>query len=197
MQSSKSAANEALHKMKKNMADIDEFIQKDVVTPGIPLTWEQATVGANVFVVPLGKKGSILKINKASNVVDVQVGLLNLKSNIEDLTLLKGGAASTQRPVKTTPQKEAPSTTKHIQTSVNTINLRGMDSDQAVSKTMDFLDTLLLRGEPVAYILHGIGTHRLKNAIRTALKENCPYHVSFRPGEIDEGGDGTTVVTFK
>ena len=84
-----------------------------------------------------------------------------------------------------------------IQTSSNSVNLRGMNSDEAVTKALSFIDSGLLKGEKAIFLIHGHGTSALKTAIRETLNNNCPYDIKFRSGNPEEGGDGVTVVFFK
>ena len=62
--------------------------------------------------------------------------------------------------------------------------------------TTSFLDRLFGDSEPTAYILHGIGTGALRDAIRELLGERKEYVRAFRAGTNKEGGDKVTVVTL-
>jgi DNA mismatch repair protein MutS2 len=79
------------------------------------------------------------------------------------------------------------------QTSDNTVDVRGMRSDDAVSMTMTFLDRAVGQGLRVVFVVHGHGTGALRDAIRRELRSSR-YVAFFRPGEQFEGGDGATLV---
>jgi DNA mismatch repair protein MutS2 len=49
-------------------------------------------------------------------------------------------------------------------------------------------------GETTAYVLHGVGSGALRDAVRTQLREHTRYVRDHRPGERDEGGERITVV---
>jgi DNA mismatch repair protein MutS2 len=82
------------------------------------------------------------------------------------------------------------------QTPRNTLDLRGSDADTAVDRCLNFIDKCMLAGEKFTVIIHGNGSDRLKSAIRSMLRTNCPYHIAFRPGDAGEGGDGVTIVAL-
>ena len=84
-----------------------------------------------------------------------------------------------------------------IQTPSNTLDVRGIDQEQAISALWRFIDQSLLRGELSIFIIHGHGTNALKKAIRLALKNESPYRLVMRPGTSEEGGDGVTVIFLK
>jgi len=56
-----------------------------------------------------------------------------------------------------------------------------------------YLDDAYLASLPYARIIHGKGTGTLRKVVREALAEH-PLVASFRPGELNEGGEGVTVV---
>lgn len=76
------------------------------------------------------------------------------------------------------------------------LDLRGMRVEEAVRECELFLDSHYDNGLNSVVIVHGHGTGAVKEAIRSALKVS-PYVQSYRSGEIEEGGDGVTVVTLR
>lgn len=84
-----------------------------------------------------------------------------------------------------------------LQSPTNSVDLKGLDADQAVDRMWQFVDKAVMRGESHVVLIHGHGTDTLKRAVRTALAKNPPYSLDFRPGEAEEGGDGVTVVELK
>ncbi|MCA9613402.1 MAG: Smr/MutS family protein, partial [Myxococcales bacterium] len=79
----------------------------------------------------------------------------------------------------------------------NTLDVRGMRVDDAVPMTESFLDRMYGANEGVAYILHGVGTGALRDAVREMLRGDATYVRSFRSGSREEGGDRLTVVSLK
>ncbi|MCZ7683685.1 MAG: Smr/MutS family protein [Sandaracinaceae bacterium] len=60
-----------------------------------------------------------------------------------------------------------------------------------------FLDRMFGGSEPVAYIVHGVGSGALRDAIREHLARVGQYVASSRPGTIEEGGERLTVVYLR
>ncbi len=79
-----------------------------------------------------------------------------------------------------------------IQTSDNSVDLRGLRADDAVSLAVTFLDRSLNEGRRVCFFVHGHGTGALRDAVRRELTSS-PYVRFYRPGQSGEGGDGVTV----
>jgi DNA mismatch repair protein MutS2 len=71
--------------------------------------------------------------------------------------------------------------------------LRGRRLEDAREAVEAFFDACLLRGEPVAYLLHGHGTGALKSGLRAWLPRSR-YVRRWRPAAEGEGGDAWTVV---
>ena len=76
------------------------------------------------------------------------------------------------------------------------LDLRGQRVDEALENLGYFLDKAFLAGLPWARIIHGMGTGKLRKAVREILK-NHPQVNDFDPGKEGEGGDGVTVVSFQ
>jgi DNA mismatch repair protein MutS2 len=80
----------------------------------------------------------------------------------------------------------------------NTLDLRGMRVDDAISMTESFLDRMFGRSERVAYLLHGVGSGALRDALREHLGQHVEQYVErTRPGSIEEGGERITVVYLR
>lgn len=78
----------------------------------------------------------------------------------------------------------------------STIDLHGLPVEDGIEQLERFLDQALLHGESEVKVIHGHGSGRLKNAVRSYLK-NSPYAASFHPGQPWEGSDGVTIVILK
>ena len=76
------------------------------------------------------------------------------------------------------------------------LDLHGERVEPALEKVEEFLHGAFLDGRMVVNILHGIGTGKLRKAIRELLRKH-PLVKSFRDGDASEGAFGTTIVEFK
>ena len=83
-----------------------------------------------------------------------------------------------------------------IQTSENTIDLRGLRAHEATAMAEQFLDRSLGAGRKVAFLIHGHGTGALRDSVRDALR-GSRYIEKMRSGGPGEGGDGVTVVWLR
>jgi DNA mismatch repair protein MutS2 len=86
-------------------------------------------------------------------------------------------------------------TPKEVQSPGTELHLRGQQVDEALENLEFYLDKAFLAGLPWARIVHGMGTGKLRSAVRKLLKSH-PQVKKFESGAENEGGDGVTVVTF-
>jgi DNA mismatch repair protein MutS2 len=98
--------------------------------------------------------------------------------------------------VPSTPFDPASDADAPIQTSDNTVDLRGLRAHEAVGMAEQFLDRSIGAGRRVAFLIHGHGTGALRETLREALRSSS-YVARMRPGGQGEGGDGVTVVWLR
>jgi DNA mismatch repair protein MutS2 len=73
------------------------------------------------------------------------------------------------------------------------LKLIGLQVDEALSELEPFINSAAASGLNEVRIIHGLGSGRLRNAVREELKRH-PLVDGYRPGEAHEGRDGATVV---
>jgi DNA mismatch repair protein MutS2 len=149
-------------------------------------------VGKTVHVARLGRSAVIVE-GPLKGKVRVAAGALKLWVDVSELGgAPKDKAAERAAPLEplSVPMSAAPSTP----TADNTLDLRGMRVDDALALLEAFLDRMFGAGETTAYVLHGVGSGALRDAVRTQLREHTRYVRDQRPGERDEGGERITVV---
>ncbi len=96
-------------------------------------------------------------------------------------------------------QSEARGTQTTVEVSSNPetrIDIRGMRAYEIKTSVEKFVDDAGLRGLKQVEIIHGTGTGSLKRAVEQLLRDH-PFVVSFRSGEMSEGGQGVTIVELK
>lgn len=154
-------------------------------------------IGQSVYVASFKRPGIILAPVTSHGEVQVQVGAIKLMAQLNDLYFpsesVRKGRASV--PTAHTPDA-APISMILVQTSGNTLDLRGMRVDEAIERTDLFLDAMSMQGEVGAFIIHGHGTGALRRAIRDYLASSN-YVREFRRGEREEGGDGVTLAYLR
>lgn len=93
---------------------------------------------------------------------------------------------------------EAKSASVTIRTDSNTVDVRGLNLEEASAKCKDKFSVSLMSGRPVVYILHGHGTSGvLKTKIRNWLKSERSLVKRFKPADSSDGGDAFTRVELR
>lgn len=150
-------------------------------------------LGATVMLNDLGDKGSVLSINKKDSTVQVQVGIMKIKSSIDNLTLLNDDEG--EKPKNTyTPPRSGGGLRRDAAKSE--VDLRGMMLEEALLETDKFLDEATMSGLNSVSIIHGKGTGILRRGIQDMLRKH-PHVKSFRLGKYGEGENGVTIAELK
>lgn len=174
-------------KLKDKMDDLDTVAISSEEKNATGLT--KVTVGEEVFIPTLNQKVIVLSKPDSKGEVQVQAGIMKVNIKLSKLTSMKGNS----KVVKTLRRREAKLNLSTVATSVD---LRGMDSEEAVYTVDKYLDDASLSGLTDVTIIHGKGTGVLRTAINDMLKRH--YHVkSHRLGAYGEGGSGVTMVELK
>ena len=177
----------------------DGGVQAEHPTIADPSTLKK---GARVWVPRVRAEAEVLDL-LADGTVRVQAGPMRLVLPAADLRLAvdkqdepeppKKKAAAARGATPATPGARDPhGLDTALQTSDNTVDLRGLRSEDAVTLAVTFLDRSINENRHVCFLLHGHGTGALKDAVRKELKAS-PYVRFFRAGNVAEGGDGITV----
>ncbi|MFK7823509.1 MAG: endonuclease MutS2 [Oligoflexales bacterium] len=202
----KKQAKAQIETYQRTIGDLNQH-QKSLKLPGKVVEFNELGIGDHVFIVPLGQQGKVVRLNpNQSEKVEVEAGLLSLKADFKDLRKISGNkplqakknqqrSGSKKKRVTSGAGREGPELV--IQTSTNTIDLRGCQLEDALQKTWRFIDAAVLRGEKQVILIHGHGTDSLKQGIRNALNNERPYELKFQAGDRYCGGDGVTVVYFE
>ncbi|HOA07338.1 MAG TPA: Smr/MutS family protein, partial [Spirochaetota bacterium] len=158
---------------------------------------DKCTKGSSVFVIPLEAEGIVESIDLKNKKLNLIFGnSIRSKYSFKDVFAVKERKEHRQvfkvRPVTIEPS-DIPLT---IQTTYNTVDLRGMRVDEALSKLDSDLDSMMAKSIKTAVVIHGHGTGALKDAVRSHLKFSY-YVLSSRSGQQGEGGDGVTIAALK
>ena len=148
-------------------------------------------VGDTVELLKLGTKANVIGINKDGS-YQLQAGILKLTARPDEVYLLanenpyvqKGGRpAHSGREMK-------------LSAMSNEVDLRGMDSVEAICVLERYLDEAFRGNLNSVRIIHGKGTGTLRAAVHQSLRKN-KYIKHFRLGVYGEGEDGVTITEFK
>lgn len=149
--------------------------------------------GANVLIMDLNDKGSVLSVNKANNTALIQVGIMKITSKLDNILVLEDDEGIKPK------SYSAPKTTAGLSSARNVkseVDLRGMTLEEAEMETDKFLDECTMAGLSTVSIIHGKGTGVLRQGIQEMLRHH-PHVRKFRPGKFGEGDMGVTVVELK
>ncbi len=155
------------------------------------LTAEEIEAGDLVYIPGIKQKGEVISIT--GDEVLVQVGAIKVNLTPRDLSREKSGRHKPK-------QKQAIaggsySVVKDLSIS-SSVDLRGLNFDQAQPLVDKLLDNALWAGLNRVDLIHGKGTGKLKEALRSYLFSH-PLVGKLRSGNPDEGGEGVTVVDLK
>ncbi len=145
-------------------------------------------VGSRVYIRTLDQKGIVESIDGEN--AEVQVGNMRVRADVGDLEPTGEGIPEEKEPQSTVRKP------KDVESPGTEIDLRGQRVDEALTNLEYYLDRAYLSGLPYVRVIHGIGTGRLRSAVRQELQSH-PHVESFQAGAANEGGDGVTVIQFR
>lgn len=150
--------------------------------------------GDNVLIYDINKTAQVISVNEKKGVAEVLAGSLKTRVEISNLRLLdkKPKAQNKQRTVSAGSDFESRATMK----AETKVDLRGMDSEEAIVTLDRYLDTAYRLGINEFTVVHGKGTGVLRKAVQQYLRNN-KFIKSYRPGIYGEGEAGVTIVTLK
>lgn len=141
-------------------------------------------VGEKIYIPHLEAQGEVLEVPNAKGDFKAQVGIMRLNLNMAQ--------------VETSKAREKETVHKQVQAFMpadveTTLDLRGMNMEDARIELGKFIDQALLSHPPELEIIHGKGTGVLRDFVKDYLKKS-PFVKSFREGGHHEGGSGVTLI---
>ena len=150
-------------------------------------------VGDRVRLLSLGKAAEVLAISDTGEELTVRCGVLRLTVPLGGIEGLHGEKPSSPGPAAPTVQVRSRSDPgrrgPEVRTSGNTVDVRGMRVHEAEAAVEESLRT----ANGPLWVIHGIGTGRLKRGLRAWLA-TVPYVERVSDAEPGDGGAGCTVV---
>ena len=147
-------------------------------------------IGDTVELIKLGTKANVIAINK-DGTYQLQAGILKISAKEDEIYLLEN--ETKQKAAKVRPAHSGRE--MKMSSLSNEIDLRGMDSVEAVCVLDRYLDEAMRSNLPTVRIIHGKGTGTLRAAVQQSLKKN-KFVKKFRLGVYGEGEDGVTIAEF-
>jgi DNA mismatch repair protein MutS2 len=155
---------------------------------------QELQAGASVYIPYLCAEGVVVEPPRKGR-VRVAVGSVKLWAEVD--ALRRGKARGKQRrapaPAVSVSPRRDPGQELTVRTADNTVDVRGLRVDEALSKVEHFADELYRRSIGIGFVVHGYGTGALREAVRERLRSDLPYVLSAGPAEFEQGGEAVTM----
>ncbi|MBU3101670.1 MULTISPECIES: endonuclease MutS2 [Clostridium] len=176
-------------KIKNKLDSIEIHVEKNNETLGEKV--KNVKQGEEVYLPSLNQKVIVISKPDKKGEVQVQAGIMKINVKVEDLRVSK--LSQEDKKKAKIKKREMKLNMSNVSTSVD---LRGMDSEEAIFTVDKYLDEACLGGLKEVTIIHGKGTGVLRKSITDMLKRHG--HVkAYRLGNYGEGGSGVTVAEIK
>jgi len=183
--------NQRQAELRRSLNAAEERIRGTQQQEKRPQTNREIIIGDTVELLKLGTKASVIAINK-DGTFQLQAGILKMTAKRDEVYLLEQDNPYVQKGAR-----PAHSGREMKMSAMSTeIDLRGMDSVEAVCVLDRYLDEAMRSNLPSVRIIHGKGTGVLRAAVQQSLRKN-KFVKKFRLGVYGEGEDGVTIAEFK
>ena len=182
--------NQRQAELRRSLNDAESRIRANMEEKKRPEPTRGVMVGDTVELLKLGTKASVIAINK-DGTYQLQAGILKMNAKADEIYLLENDNPYKQKAARPAHSGREMRTTA----AASEIDLRGMDSVDAVIVMERYLDEAMRSNVPSVRIIHGKGTGVLRAAVQQALRKNR-YVKKFRLGAYGEGEDGVTIAEF-
>jgi DNA mismatch repair protein MutS2 len=147
--------------------------------------------GDRVYARSLGHDGVVVQVAAKQGKARIRAGSIELDVALSDLFApLKTSGDKSPKPARGAWKVEA------AEDGERELKLIGLRVDEALDLLEPFLNHASLGGMREVRVIHGLGTGRLRDAVREYLARH-PLVEGFRGGEPHEGRDGATVVALR
>ena len=144
--------------------------------------------GDVVLIRSINSKAEVLSVSKDGE-LSLKAGIMTVTAKEDYVFLLENEKKKEAKPVSS-------GTALRSAGMSSSIDLRGMESAEAVYVAEQYLDSAVMAKLNTVTIIHGKGTGALRAAIHSMLKKNKLVK-SFRLGLFGEGETGVTIVELK
>ena len=183
--------NQRQTQLRRNLNEVEEKLCAKAPQRQRPKPTRDILVGDTVELLKLGTRASVIAINR-DGTYQLQAGILKMTAGKDEIYLLEQ-----DNPYQHKPARPAHSGREMKMTAApSEVDLRGMDSVEAVCVLERYLDEAMRSNISTVRIIHGKGTGVLRAAVQQALRKN-KFVKSFRLGVYGEGEDGVTIAEFR
>ncbi len=179
--------NQRQAELRRSLNDAESRIRVNQPQQNRPQPTRGVLIGDTVELLKLGTKASVIGVNKDGS-YQLQAGILKLTAKPDEIYLLEH-----ENPYRQKAGRPAHSGREMKLSAMATeIDLRGMDSVEAICVLERYLDEAMRSNLQSVRIIHGKGTGTLRSAVHQALRKN-KFIKNFRLGVYGEGEDGVTI----
>ena len=177
----------AIEAARKELKEKTKIITPEEYKSMPALEIDKVKIGDSVFVTTLNAKATVREIKGKSILVELGLMKTMVSSDVCRKT------STDNKSVITKPKKISLNKIQEVQPS---IDIRGVNVQEGEDILNKYLDDVILCGLTRILVIHGKGTGALKKAIRNFLQNHsCVEKIEI--AELNEGGDGATVVFMK
>lgn len=182
--------NEIIDELRQAEKELTRQLKPDsIIMEHIPL--KSVKTGDVVHIGSLGYDGTVLSLDTRHSKARVRAGRMELDVILSDLFEPEKSKSRDEKKFFTASWK-----VDIVACEKPEIKLIGMRVDEALAKLEPFINHTHAASLKEIRIIHGVGSGRLRDAIREELKRH-PLVEGYRPGESFEGRDGATIVFLK
>ena len=186
-----SGINQRQAELRRNLNEVEDKLRAKAPEKQRQTPSRGILIGDTVELLKLGTKANVIAINK-DGTYQLQAGILKLSAKADEIYLLEN-----DNPYKVKAERPKHSGKEMKLTAMpQEVDLRGMDSVEAITVMERYLDEAMRSNVPSVRIIHGKGTGVLRAAVQQALRKN-KYVKKFRLGLYGEGEDGVTIAEFR
>ena len=179
--------NQRQSELRRNLNEAQSRIRATEPEKERPQATRDIMIGDTVELLKLGTKASVIAINK-DGTYQLQAGILKMTAKKDEIYLLEQS-----NPYKEKLGRPAHSGREMKMTALSSeIDLRGMDTIEAVCVLDRYLDEAMRSNLQTVRIIHGKGTGAVRAAVQQSLRKN-KFVKKFRLGQYGEGEDGVTI----
>ena len=182
--------NQRQAELRRNLNEVEDKLRSTQPQKERPQPTRGILVGDTVELLKLGTKASVIGINKDGS-YQLQAGILKMNAKADEIYLLEH-----ENPYKAKGARPKHSGREMKMTAMsNEVDLRGMDSVEAICVLERYLDEAMRSNLASVRIIHGKGTGTLRAAVQQSLRKN-KFVKKYRLGMYGEGEDGVTIAEF-
>ena len=177
----------AIEAARKELKEKTKIITPEEYKSMPALEIDKVKIGDSVFVTTLNAKATVREIKGKSILVELGLMKTMVSSDVCRKT------STDNKSVITKPKKISLNKIQEVQP---TIDIRGVNVQEGEDILNKYLDDVILCGLTRILVIHGKGTGALKKGVRNFLQNHsCVEKIEI--AELNEGGDGATVVFMK